>query len=258
MNAPAKPSLHRGRGLKLNDQWLNVSVLTLYQYDATQFPLELAEKVETNPEAFQYRSVLLDLQSLSSSSKPDFEDIKQRFAEHAIQLMGVITGSDAHFEAADASGLFVIAPENLKDAALSTSNSHIQPVEPEPEVERAEVPPSSTELAQNKIVTTPVRSGQQVFAPFGDLLVLAPVSAGAEILAAGNIHVYGPLRGRALAGVKGDTNARIFCQQLEAELVSIAGQYKISEDLQSENWKKAVQISLIDEKLLVSELIKTL
>jgi septum site-determining protein MinC len=256
MNAPAKPSLHRGRGLRLNDQWLNVSVLTLYQYDATQFPLELAEKVETHPEAFQYRSVLLDLQSLSSSSIPDFDDIKQRFAEHAIQLLGVITNSDVHFEAADTAELMVIDPENLDKEEVTRQKALSQSVVLESKMET--VAQTIAEASHNKVITTPVRSGQQVFAPLGDLIVLAPVSAGAEILAAGNIHVYGPLRGRALAGVKGDTSARIFCHQLEAELVSIAGQYKISEDLQSENWKKAVQISLIDEKLLISELIKTL
>jgi septum site-determining protein MinC len=113
---------------------------------------------------------------------------------------------------------------------------------------------TNNNIVTNKIVRTPVRSGQQVYASGGDLIVLAQVSAGAEILADGNIHVYAPLRGRALAGVRGNTDALIFCQSLEAELVSIAGQYKLSEDLQGLWWKKAAQISLQDEKLNIDEL----
>ena len=82
-----------------------------------------------------------------------------------------------------------------------------------------------------RLVTQPVRSGQQVYARGGDLVVSAPVSAGAELMADGHIHVYGTLRGRALAGVQGDSNARIFCQSLEAELVAIAGHYRLSEQI---------------------------
>jgi septum site-determining protein MinC len=107
------------------------------------------------------------------------------------------------------------------------------------------------------VVTQPVRSGQQIFAPEGDLIILAPVSAGAEILASGNIHVYGPLRGRALAGVHGDTSAHIFCQSMEAELVSIAGHYKISEDLQESCWKQAAHVQLRDDLLMVNLLERT-
>ena len=88
------------------------------------------------------------------------------------------------------------------------------------------------------------------------MIVLGPVQAGAEILAAGNIHVYGPLRGRALAGIHSGESARIFCQSLEAELVSIAGHYKISEDLQDNGWKNAVQIQLRDDLLVVTLLEK--
>jgi septum site-determining protein MinC len=107
----------------------------------------------------------------------------------------------------------------------------------------------------SKIVTTPIRSGQQVYAPGGDLIIMAAVSAGAEVLADGNIHVYGALRGRALAGVKGDTSARIFCQSLEAELVSIAGTFKVDEDLRNEHWKTAVQIGRDEGALCITALV---
>lgn len=95
----------------------------------------------------------------------------------------------------------------------------------------------------------------QIYAQGCDLIVLAAVSAGAELLADGNIHVYGPLRGRALAGVKGNTQARIFCQQLAAEMLSIAGQYKTAEDLRREPlWGQAVQASLSADVLNIRSL----
>ena len=108
--------------------------------------------------------------------------------------------------------------------------------------------------SNTKLITEPVRSGQQIYARGADLIVLAPVSHGAELLADGHIHIYGPLRGRALAGVTGDETARIFCQYLEAELISIAGQYKISEDIEQSVWRMATDISLKEGHLHIQPL----
>lgn len=138
------------------------------------------------------------------------------------------------------------------DTAPATESAATEPTE-NPTPARVENP---GEPAPAKIINQPVRSGQQVYAPEGDLIILAPVQAGAEVLAAGNVHVYGPLRGRALAGIHGAEHARVFCQSLEAELVSIAGHYKISEDLQDNGWKTAVQIQLRDDLLVVTPLEK--
>jgi septum site-determining protein MinC len=99
------------------------------------------------------------------------------------------------------------------------------------------------------LITQPVRSGQQIYAQGGDLIVLASVSHGAELLADGHIHVYGSMRGRALAGVLGDKDAMIFCRSLEAELISIAGQYRLSEDLKETCWKQPACIQLQDGRL---------
>ena len=108
--------------------------------------------------------------------------------------------------------------------------------------------------AATRIVTQPVRGGQQIYAE-GDLIVLAPVSAGAEVLADGNIHIYAPLRGRALAGVQGNSEARIFCQSLEAELVSVAGRYRVAEDLRkTPQWGKAIQVMLDQDQLNLLDL----
>lgn len=100
-----------------------------------------------------------------------------------------------------------------------------------------------------KVITQPVRGGQQIYSE-GDLILLAPVSAGAEVMASGHIHVYAPLRGRALAGVEGDTSARIFCREMSAELVAVAGHYRIADDLRGHaQWGLATQIFLHDDNL---------
>jgi septum site-determining protein MinC len=104
-----------------------------------------------------------------------------------------------------------------------------------------------------RLVTEPVRSGTQIYARGTDLIVTAAVSAGAELVADGHIHVYGALRGRALAGAGGDVEARIFCSRLEAELVSIAGRYLVSEQLPPEQRGSAVHIALVDDQLTVTK-----
>jgi septum site-determining protein MinC len=105
-----------------------------------------------------------------------------------------------------------------------------------------------------KLVTRPVRSGQRVYAAGGDLSVVAAVSSGAELMADGNIHVYGALRGRAMAGMKGDVGARIFCQDLQAELISVAGHYRVSENIPAELKGAPVQIFLDKEVLRIERL----
>jgi septum site-determining protein MinC len=103
-------------------------------------------------------------------------------------------------------------------------------------------------------VDQPVRSGQQIYARGGDLVVTAPVSAGAEVMADGHVHIYAALRGRALAGVQGDRDARIFCQSLEAELVAVAGQYRLSEQLPASLRGKPAMMGLQQDELQVEAL----
>ncbi|WP_440466953.1 septum site-determining protein MinC [Pseudomonas sp. YH-1] len=148
-------------------------------------------------------------------------------------------------------------PEKPKEAAAEPTDAAQEPAKEaaaEAAPEKPAEPPAPV-VRPTKLVTTPVRGGVQIYAAGGDLIVLAPVSPGAELLADGNIHVYGPMRGRALAGVKGDTSARIFCQQLAAELVSIAGNYKVAEDLRrSPQWGQAVHVSLSGDVLNITRL----
>ena len=127
--------------------------------------------------------------------------------------------------------------------------------EPVDDIPAEEIPPQlAPAKLPTKMVTQPIRSGQQVYAKGGDLVVLSSVSEGAEILADGNIHVYGALRGRALAGVQGDENARIFCSNFDASLVSIAGVYLLNDDIEKNLIGKSAQITLNKEQLEINGL----
>lgn len=142
-------------------------------------------------------------------------------------------------------------PDSTK-SDLTTSDA-ARPADSKPEDSKpAEARPEAG--AASVIVTEPVRSGQRIYADRGDLVVMAPVSSGAELIAHGNIHVYGPLRGRALAGVNGDKTARIFCQSLEAELVAIAGLYRTSDDMPADLRNKRAQAFLQDDTLKIEPL----
>ncbi|MDN3698722.1 MULTISPECIES: septum site-determining protein MinC [Vibrio] len=104
-------------------------------------------------------------------------------------------------------------------------------------------------MAPTKIVRTPIRSGQQVYAKDADLVILNHVSAGAEVIADGSIHIHGTLRGRAIAGASGQKEAKVICNDLQAELVSIAGNYWLSDQIESEYWQKKVMLSMTDDVL---------
>ena len=114
--------------------------------------------------------------------------------------------------------------------------------------------PGATNASPGLMQSAPVRSGQQVYAENRDLTVLGAVGAGAEVIADGSIHIYGALRGRALAGAQGNEDARIFCREFQAELVAVAGHYKVLEDIPKELRGKAVQVWLEKGQLKLAAL----
>ena len=116
------------------------------------------------------------------------------------------------------------------------------------------VSPQPAARRPTRIVTEPVRSGQQIYAADTDLVVLNTVSAGAEVAADGCVHVYGALRGRAMAGARGEASARVFCRRFEAELVAVAGVYAVAEQMQGELRGKPAQVALVDGKLKIERL----
>ena len=121
-------------------------------------------------------------------------------------------------------------------------------------VEAAPVEAPTPVIKTSMTVERPVRSGQQVYAAEADMTILSPTSAGSEVVADGSIHIYGALRGRVLAGARGDTTARIFCQSLQAELIAIAGRYQLLDESDTELKGKPAMIRLEGEKLIIEPL----
>ncbi len=226
---------------------LAITVLELARNDLEGLDRQLAAKVAQAPNFFSNAPLVLALDKLpADQGSVDLPGLMRVCRQHGLRTLAIRASRIEDIAAAIAVDIPVLPPSGARERVLELS-----PVEAPKKPER---PPEPT-IKPTRVITSPVRGGQQIYAQGGDLVVVSSVSPGAELLADGNIHVYGPMRGRALAGVKGDTKARIFCQQLSAELVSIAGQYKVSEDLRRDPlWGAGVQISLSGDVLNIIRL----
>ena len=216
-----------------------LTVLCLYHSNIAVIEAHLIETIKQAPKFFKNIPIILDLQKLNGKALDvDFFELIACLRRHTLLPIGIRGGNEVQHAAALEAGLAILP--NAKAIHESTKSASI--------VEAAE-PTSTLPASASKVIIQPVRSGQQIYARHGDLIVLSSVSSGAELLADGHIHIYGTLRGRALAGVSGNQEARIFCQNLEAELIAIAGHYWVSEDLQSKPRKENISIYLENEKL---------
>ncbi len=253
MNSMTAP---QGSCLRLKGSLVPMTVLELNHFNSIQFGEELQAKIAQAPDFFENLPVVIDLGKYHAASPLPFEQLIAACEQLAIRVVAVRGGTESLQAGAKMVGLSVLAAQKERppeEAPQQAAPAQSAPQEAPPAPEAA--PQAITRERQvSKVVHHPIRSGQQVYASDGDLIVLASVSAGAEILADGNIHVYGTLRGRALAGVKGDVNARIFCHSLEAELVSVAGQYKISEDIDAHVTGKPTQVFLEGDNLRLREI----
>lgn len=227
---------------KLKASLFTLTTFHLLNPDAQLVHQQLKPLVEQTPRFFQQLPIILDLFSLPTPCGPiDFPAIISCLRAYGLIPVGIRGGTAEQQTFAIQSGLAILA--NIKTETTDTT----------PKTNA----PTPTPGINSKVVTQPIRSGQQIYAKNSDLIVIASVSPGAELLADGNIHIYGRLKGRALAGVTGNQQAHIFCQNLEAELVAIAGHYWLSEDLhdlQQTLNKGSVQISLQQERLQIKQL----
>ena len=239
--ADARPQASNSNDFQFKSARASLNELILTSDDPEQLAPQLEAHAAKVPMLFSHMPVVLNLQSLSHTPElPRIEALLNLCRRLSLVPVGL---------KADATQ----APELCRALQLADfSQQRARSQQPEPAAEEtpkaeaiAEAPPPSAA----RIVTSPVRSGQQIYARGTDLIILAAVGAGAEVMADGHIHVYGPLRGRAMAGVNGNTDARIFCQSMEAELVSIAGYFKTSEDLHSECWQQPTQALLRGSRL---------
>ena len=205
------------------------------------FP-KLQSVIAATPGFFRYAPVVLDAAPVVDQEPPDLAEFVRRLREHELVPIGIQNGSEAWNRAAVDASLGVLP---------AAWGAHRERREPPPATAAAE---PVRRHRPSLIVSEPVRAGQQIYAENGDLVVLALVSPGAELLADGHIHVYGTLRGRAHAGLGGDEGARIFCQSLEAQLVSVAGSYLVSDEIDETFHKRRVQVRCHQRSLVIEPL----
>lgn len=224
---------HETTAFKIRNANFPLFVLQALTHDFDDLKRQLRAHVAQAPDFLAGAPVALGLAAIAESDVvPDFSDLIAVMGELGLYVAGIVGGSPAQRSAAVAAGIGLF-PERLARARLEPREAPPPPpaeavVEPV-----AEVVAPKPELALARpslVIDKPVRTGQRIHAEGADLVVLAIVNAGAELIADGDIHVYAPLRGRALAGARGNKEARIYVQAMEAELVSIAGLYQVFEE----------------------------
>ncbi|MDX1303147.1 septum site-determining protein MinC [Photobacterium sp.] len=213
---------------ELKGSTYTLSALHLVDGDIKQATDHLKEKVSQAASFFASAPVVIDV--TLAGKQIDFKQLKAGVEDTGMIPVGISGCKDPYLQS------------QAKSAGFAIMNAARQAQAAEKAME------------PTKIIRTPVRSGQQIYAKNCDLVVMNHVSAGAEIIADGCIHVYGVLRGRAIAGASGQLQATIFCQNLQSELISIAGNYWLSDKIQEEFWSKGVVISLAENNLNIEHL----
>jgi septum site-determining protein MinC len=241
---------------------VGIANLRIRTLDVPRLVEEMRGRVQRAPKLFARAAVVLDFGGLTQA--PDVDTARQLIdglRDAGVLPVALAYGTSEIERLSEQLGLPLLAKfrasyERAGEAEPAPAAAPAPRARPEPA--RAEPAPAApthqAPTAPGLIHSTPVRSGQQVYAANRDLSVLANIGAGAEVMADGSIHIYGPLRGRALAGAQGWGQARIFCREFHAELVAIAGHYKVLEDIPKELRGKAVQIWLDGEELKIAAL----
>ena len=222
--------------MEMKGSMFTLPVLLLKSFDMAELKTALEEAMSQAPGFFQGAPLVVELDLPEEhDGKLDFVALKAMAEDMGMILVGVRDSSEHCNEAAAQAGLAVLKGGGRRPAAPKK-----EAVEPKCR------PPL--------VVESPVRSGQQIYAQGRDLIIVGSVSPGAEVISDGNVHVYGTLRGRALAGVQGNTEARIFALKMDAELISVAGNYKLIEECNPEAKGKAAEVRLTDGSLMIKTL----
>ena len=231
----------------LKSAQLPVLSVVLRGTDMQALVQDLKQRLADDPDFFDNDPVLIDLSQVNDAEEEiDFPALIDALRAHRTMPVAVRGGNEAQMAAANALGLTAAPDAMPARRAAPEIHEIIREVEV---VHEVEVP---APLADAVIVDKPLRSGQRVYAKGTDIVVLDIVSYGAEVIADGNVHVYAPLRGRAVAGASGNTNARIFSTCMEAQLLSIAGIYRtIETDLPAEVAGKPAKVRLEGEKIII-------
>ena len=217
---------------------VTLPVLSLRSAEVATVMAQLRQHLAQAPDFFRRAPVIVDISRLPVGEALDLPRLVTQLRKSEL-IPVALRGGDAALQAQAGECQLALLPSGPVPEPRSEPPSQAKPAAAEPAAPRRAM-----------LVDQPVRSGQRVYARGTDLIVTASVGYGAEILADGHIHVYGTLRGRALAGVQGDTECAIFCRDLQAELVSIAGHYQISEQLDAVRGQ-SVRIRLQGTSLIV-------
>jgi len=231
---------------------VGVANLKLKRLDHAALSAELIHKVTTAPQLFGRAPVILDLSHLQTLPDiPSVQALLDCIRESGMLPVGLSYGTQENEALARDLNLPVFAKfRAVYETTTPPPPPAVEAKKPSIPTLEKQVSPLSVGLHHDKAV----RSGQQIYGRGRDLIVTASVGNGAEVIADGSIHIYNTLRGRAFAGANGDDTARIFCTEFHAELVSIAGQYRVFEDIPEELRGKPVQIRLENGKLLFTQI----
>lgn len=246
----ANPDYEQAGELKFGQVGIaNLRVRTL---DPARLAAEMAERVQRAPKLFERAAVVVDFGGLSQCpGVAETRSLLEALRGAGVLPVALAYGTSAVEALSREVGLPLLAKFR---AAYERDGEAAAPPPAARAPEPAPAPAAPAPRAEPGLVHLhPVRSGQQVYAQERDLTVCATVGAGAEVIADGSIHVYGALRGRALAGAAGMATARIFCREFHAELVAVAGHYKVLEEIPKALLGKPVQIWLEHDKLRIEQ-----
>lgn len=228
--------------IELKGSSFTLSVVHLHDAKPEVIRQALEDKIAQAPAFLQHAPVVINISALEEAV--NWPALQKAIVSTGLRIVGVSGCKQAELKAEiDRAGLPLLTEGKEK--------ARQQPAVPAPP---AVEEPVAASIAKTRLIDVPVRSGQRIYAPGCDLIVTSHVSAGAELIADGNIHIYGMMRGRALAGAGGDREAQIFCTHLTAELVSIAGEYWLSDQIPAEYYGKAARLLLADNALTVQPL----
>lgn len=228
--------------------------LVLRTPDISELQRELHERLGDSPDFFDQDLLVLNLAAVRDEESPiDFRALVELLRSYRVQPIGAHGGSPEQMAAAAAAGL-VATPEVSAAKSMAKSAPAQQAESAQKPAESAQKP-AAPAMAKTVVIDKPLRSGQRIYAKGADLVVLEVVSFGAEVFADGNIHVYAPLRGRAVAGARGNVDARIFSTCLDPQLVAIAGVYRtIETPLPADVAGKPAQVRRVGDSLVIEPL----
>jgi len=255
---PHSPGKVQASTVVLKGSVFTLPILKLSSCDLDLIEKDLTLRLATAQSFFKNAPVVIDLE-FTHDLRPEirFSQLEALLRKHQLVPVGVQNGTQQQNTAAINAGFAILTGQSVD--RIIEQKSFDQSSGDESSKQQEAMPKVTTSIVMSeasKMISQPIRSGQRTYAKGGDLVLLGAVNAGAEVMADGNLHIYAPLRGRALAGLDGNTESRIFCQSLEAELVAIAGNYRVFEDnIPTEIYRKPVQIFLEGEQLKIVPLI---